>query len=955
MFDGKMVYQVNGKSGGAYSGLLPAALQYQSRQKWGQDKQSYAMAVATNAYVANAVNLITNDVTSIPYGVWDNTSDTEAVNHPFMLAMKENRKLRQQDLLQYVMRSRITFGEAYILPIKNNYGYHTGVQALNPLALEPFISNGKIYRFDYYGDHANVSYYPNEIAFWRKENILDDLRGLSQLSSVMDDVNIYREIQRYTLDQFLRDLKLSGILTGRGDVPVTKAELDKALEQLKEDAKGRWVALNSALEFTQVQQEFDASATNVSEDLRKSIAVALGIPHSIAGSWDSATYQSAPEQRKFYLQSVVGRYCEELATFITDVVLPFYGFGNYEFYFDVDTAIAPLEDQASKSTMLTGQWKDGVITLNQSRELLGYETLPGGDVLLINGQLTPVAELASPKTTDKEIFGYHIEAGVVDNNEVRQTLGLPPRAADPTAELRLLQQRLVIMQQATTAGIPPQQAATLVGLPLTIAGSMQPPMLPPGAVDPLAPQPGALPEQAAPIINGKSAWIGLSLANDVDLVSLQRQLGDRMAGQAISWNAPDDFHVTLLYAPAATDEQIETFRAALEDVELPDLALKLGTLGTFDDVAGEYPLRFLIRSNAELKALHEELYELAVASGWQLSAYSRPENYKPHVTMGRSNQKLRMPPFTSRFKVKPSELKFMADKELIHSCPCGMAAEAPSIVKALSELPAVDEPSINLLDVPYEPFNPLTELKAWAKKVENKGYKSATPFTAYQIPADVADSLRAALAETGDDKDAIKTAFTNAETLLTVKAIQATRIDFEDALEDLLAEIMAGGITKSRARVAFMNLIDVHGNKAARDGFTDGGVDAEPDADEQAEIDTLIREQRQYVNSLLSTLYSDEDSVTAAMAEQKPAMWFNKSIYPIYTLALGLADRNGMYEWVYGATEHCDDCQRLNGQRHRMKDWTRRRLLPKAQTLECKGFNCKCNLVRSTGKAQGRF
>lgn len=878
MFDGKMVYQVNGKSGGAYSGLLPTALQYQSRQKWGQDKQSYAMAVATNAYVANAVNLITNDVTSIPYGVWDNTSDTEAVNHPFMLAMKENRKLRQQDLLQYVMRSRITFGEAYILPIKNSYGYHTGVQALNPLALEPFISNGKIHRFDYYGDHANVSYYPNEIAFWRKENILDDLRGLSQLSSVMDDVNTYREIQRYTLDQFLRDLKLSGILTGRGDVPVTKTELDKALEQIKEDAKGRWVALNSALEFTTVQQEFDASATNVSEDLRKSIAVALGIPHSIAGSWDSATYQSAPEQRKFYLQSVVGRYCEELATFITDVVLPFYGFGNYEFYFDVDTAIAPLEDQQSKSTMLLAQYQAGVITLNQSRDLLGYEMLPGGDVLLVGGQPLPIAQLP--------------------------TLQAPAPVAPATP------------------------------------------------VAPEAPATAALPAPA--LVVGKDAWVGLSLGNHPDLINLQRTLQTRMADQEINWNKADEFHVTLLYSPAATDEAIATFKAALESVELPELALTVGSLAAFDNV-GEYALHFRIKSNAALKELQEELYDLAIASGLQLSAYSEPGAYKPHVTMGYGKQKLRVIPFSSKYRVKPSELKFMADKTLIHSCPCGMAADTPSIVKALSELPAVDAPSVNLLETPYEPFNPLAELKAWLKKVENKGYKSATPFTAYQIPATIADSLRDVLLAANDDRDAIKTAFANTEAALAVKAIQATRLDFENALEDLLAEIMAGGITKSRARVAFMNLIDVHGNKAARDGFADGGVDAEPDADEQAEIDTLIREQRQYVNSLLSTLYSDEDSITAAMAEQKPSMWFNKSIYPIYTLALGLADRNGMYEWVYGATEHCDDCQRLNGQRHRMKDWTRRRLIPKADTLECKGFNCKCNLVRSTGKAQGRF
>lgn len=885
VFDGKMVYQINGKNGGAYSGLLPTALQYQSRQKWGQDKQSYAMASATNAYVANAVNLITNDVTSIPYGVWDNATDTEAVNHPFMLAMKDNRKQRQQNLLQYVMRSYLIFGEAYVLPIKNGYGYHTGVQALNPLALEPFISNGQIIRFDYYGDRANVNYRPNEIGYWRRENVLDDLRGLSPLASAMDDVNIYREIQRYTLDQFLRDLKLSGILTGRGDVPVTETELNKALERLKEQANSRWAALNSSLEFKQVQQEFDASATNVSEDLRKSIAVALGIPHSIAGSWDSATYQSAPEQRKFYLQSVVGRYCEELATWLTDVVLPFYGLGNYEFYFDVETAIAPLEDQQSKANLATQVFQAGGISLNEYRSTLGHSIIKGGDYLIQNDQRVPLTLLPDG------------------------TYALPEPVQAP----------------ASAAPVTPEA---------------------------VTPATAALP---APVpVVGKDAWVGLSLGNHPDLMSLQRTLQTRMADQEINWNKADDFHVTLIYAPAATDEQIATFKTALESVELPELALTVGSLAAFDNV-GEYALHFRIKSNAALKELQEELYDLAIASGLQLSAYSDPASYKPHVTMGYGKQKLRVIPFSSKYRVKPTELRYMADKTLIHCCPCGTPVTASPIAKALSELPAVDEPSVNLLETPYEPFNAIDELRAWAKKIENKGYKSATPFTAYQIPATVADGLRSALAETGDDKDAIKAAFANAETLLAVKAIQATRIDFEDALDDLLKSIIAGGITKSRARVAWMNLIDVHGNKAARDGFEDAGVNREPDDDEQAEIDALIRQQRQYVNNLLNTLYSDEDSITPAMASQKPSLWFNGSIYPIYTLALGLADKNANYKWVLGnADKHCDSCLGLEGQVHPIKGWTKRGLLPKSSKLDCK-IGCECSLRRTTEKTQGRY
>jgi hypothetical protein len=91
------------------------------------------------------------------------------------------------------------------------------------------------------------------------------------------------------------------------------------------------------------------------------------------------------------------------------------------------------------------------------------------------------------------------------------------------------------------------------------------------------------------------------------------------------------------------------------------------------------------------------------------------------------------------------------------------------------------------------------------------------------------------------------------------------------------------------------------------------------------------------------------------MAKQKPAMWYNKSIAPAYQSALLSADKNGMYEWALGKAEHCSDCLRLNGQRHRMRDWKRKGLLPQSDVLECGGFNCKCSLNKVNAKARGNY
>lgn len=956
VFDGTNVNRIDLNklnSSSSFTGMLPTVLQFQ-RTRYGQDDESYATASAINPYVMNAVNQLSSDIVDIKYGV-RNSQNVDIENHLFMRALVDNRRLRQQDAIKYLVRSLLIFGKAYMRPLSHVMGGYTGIQMLNPIAVDPVIQSGRLVQFEYFGDGGMEKYLPGQLLYYRLENMLDDHRGLSPMSSIMNALNIYREVDRYTLDQLARDLKLSGILTAREGASVSQQSLDTALEQIKKNLGSRFIALSGQLEFTTTQQQYDTSTLELSDHLKKQIAVGFRIPLSIAGSWDTATYQTAPEQRRFYLESVVSRYCDEIATWLNDVVIPLFGGG--EFYFDIDAALRPLEDQQAKSTMYTAQYKDGVITLNHSRELLGYEPLPGGDVLLIEGKLSPVSELAEPKPKNVEIYGYHIDAGVVDNNEIRETLGLAARPVDPTADLRLLQQRLTIMQLATAVGIPPQQAATLVGMAPEVSAA-------------LSDQPATAPTTQAPLIEAPKGlgdsddefWVGLRFPGNVDLVVEQSKLKGLFTDQKVEWTSPDEFHLSLLYAPFATPEQVALFREAIEGEDFEKVSLKLGTVSTFDDSSGRYPIHFRIRSNAGLKDLQAALYDMAVSCGIVFPSYSQPSFYSPHITLGYGDTRIRMKPYTSKYRVNPTDLRAEYKREGVYTFSFIEAQDAPVTV---SDNPAQVPNGAGLESAGksspewkeaatkfYQPYAPLKELQAWRKKIKNRGL-SSVEFICHQVAEEVAEAIRIKLKD-ADSPAVIEGVFTDAISTL-VKAIQATRIDFEDALADLLLEITGGGINKRRARTAFMNLIQVYGNKAARDGFEDSGVSEEPDAEEQAAIDNAIRSQRVYVNALLDTLYSDEDTISAAMREQKPAMWFNKSIYPIYILAMGLADENGMYEWVYGDTEHCDDCKRLNGQRHRMKDWTRRNLIPKSDDLECKGFNCKCNLVRTKKRASGSY
>jgi hypothetical protein len=181
-------------------------------------------------------------------------------------------------------------------------------------------------------------------------------------------------------------------------------------------------------------------------------------------------------------------------------------------------------------------------------------------------------------------------------------------------------------------------------------------------------------------------------------------------------------------------------------------------------------------------------------------------------------------------------------------------------------------------------------------------------------------------------------------------------LDFELAFEDLLKAGRANEVRRKNFGRDLMSLIETYTERAYRDGLRDGGIaDEALDGEDMDTLNGYILENRQYVRGITDTLY-EGSGITDAQAIERPGMWFNKSIYPAYTAGLMSAARNGYFEWVYGDTEHCRDCRRLNGQIHRLKDYTKSGWLPKASHLECGGFNCKCNLVPRMGaKARGRF
>lgn len=188
-----------------------------------------------------------------------------------------------------------------------------------------------------------------------------------------------------------------------------------------------------------------------------------------------------------------------------------------------------------------------------------------------------------------------------------------------------------------------------------------------------------------------------------------------------------------------------------------------------------------------------------------------------------------------------------------------------------------------------------------------------------------------------------------------LKEWDGTRSTFVNLVIDAISAATGGGMNKRRFSTVMRAHLRRLGTEAFKDGLEDGGVSRDDmDDRDRAAVQEWLRIQSPYVTNFAKRVF--DDGLSEAQVAAHAEMWGNKSLRDAFQLGQASAGWNGMYIWRLGKTEeHCTDCQRLNGQIHRMRDWKKKGWLPGAEQLECHGYNCDCRLEVTGKRAFGRF
>ena len=136
-------------------------------------------------------------------------------------------------------------------------------------------------------------------------------------------------------------------------------------------------------------------------------------------------------------------------------------------------------------------------------------------------------------------------------------------------------------------------------------------------------------------------------------------------------------------------------------------------------------------------------------------------------------------------------------------------------------------------------------------------------------------------------------------------------------------------------------------------GYEDAGADETEDDDERWLTKTQ-NEQLGYLPGVFEWIKGAkaDDSITEDAIRARVEQW-GQTLDAVYSEALLRGKKNQSLTWRYGDTDHCSDCQKLNGQRHTAKWYLARDYIPgkPGAAMECGGYRCQCTLEDKDGNA----
>jgi HK97 family phage portal protein len=236
---------------------------------------------------------------------------------------------------------------------------------------------------EYYYDYEKIRH-------TKLYNPTDDFYGLSPIEAAASSVdlnNLARDWNKEMLNNggqpsmFLKtDAKLTDTQRGR---------LESLVREKSSNQKGMPWVLEGGLEMKPLQMNaIDMAWVDANKLSAREISIIFGVPPEIMGDAANKTYNNYKESRKALYEETIIPHLELFKEELNNWLVPLFG-GNIELDYDVESIGALQEDS---SVAWEKAEKANFITVNEKRNLVGYDDIEDGDVILVPQSMIGLGE-----------------------------------------------------------------------------------------------------------------------------------------------------------------------------------------------------------------------------------------------------------------------------------------------------------------------------------------------------------------------------------------------------------------------------------------------------------------------------------------------------------------------------------------------------------------------------------
>jgi HK97 family phage portal protein len=354
------------------------------------------------ATVFACIRILADSIGKLPVKVYKQNSTVDHYLTP-LLKTRPNPWMSARDFFKALEVKRHLYGNAYAwLEFETkgkNAGKITGIYPLDSSKVEIYIDDigllpGKGRLWYVYKDNKGTEYRidPDEILHF-KGLTSDGIVGITPLTQLRKTIENAGAASEYLNNSFKTGLQTKGIIHYVGDLsPEAQRRFRERFEEMASGLKNanRVSLLPLGYQFQPLSLTMaDAQFLENTQLTAKQIAAAFGVKNHQLNDLDRATHTNVEhQQREFYvdtLMDILTGYEQELTyKLFTQKELE----EGYYIKFNVNAIL-----RADPKTRYEGYRiaiQSGFMTANEVRALEEMEALPGGDKLLVNGNMMPI-------------------------------------------------------------------------------------------------------------------------------------------------------------------------------------------------------------------------------------------------------------------------------------------------------------------------------------------------------------------------------------------------------------------------------------------------------------------------------------------------------------------------------------------------------------------------------------